>query len=137
MRFLVLWVLGALAIFIAGILRAPVGPEFAVYLQPLLSALISGLVLLLALGVGLPIRLRSISRLWHMTLFGPLVAGVFVVLGWIALISFFTSSQRYASVGEITLGLCGLFAIDFGVIHWPHSPRPNQTMQRTPGSRGS
>jgi hypothetical protein len=64
MRYLILWLLGALAIFIAAVFRTSVGPVFAVYLQPLLSLLVSGLVLLLALAVGLPIRLRSISLAW-------------------------------------------------------------------------
>jgi hypothetical protein len=136
MRYLALWLLGAIAIFIAATFRTPMGPEFALYLQPLLSLLISGLVLLLALAVGLPIKLPGVSRAWHGTLVGPLIAGLSAVFGWIALTSFFTSTQRYASLGQITLGLCGLFGVDFGVIHWPQSRKsPNQTLEPTAGRR--
>jgi hypothetical protein len=38
------------------------------------------------------------------TLFGLLTAGLSVVLGWIALIGFFTSSQRYVTVSEVVPG---------------------------------
>jgi hypothetical protein len=119
MRYVALWIVGAVVIFIAAVYKTPVGPVFAVQLQPLLSLLISGLVLLLTFAVGLPIRLRRISHVWHGTLVGLLTAVLFIVVGWIALISFFTSTQRYSSLGGIILGLCGLFAVDFGIIHWP------------------
>ena len=119
MRYLILWFGGAVVIFVAAICKTPVGPEFALRIQPLLSPLVSGLVLLLAAGIGLPIRLHGISRAWNGTLLGALTAGVSVVLGWIALTSFFTT-PHHATTSDAILGLCGLFGIDFGVLHWPN-----------------
>jgi uncharacterized membrane protein HdeD (DUF308 family) len=60
------------------------------------------------------------------------IALLAIILGWIAIITAFTAGQR-ATVGNAILGLCGVIAIDFGILHWPKPKWPNQSLEPTAG----
>ena len=118
MRYLILFLVGAGVIYV-GFLISFTGPEFALTAQPVYSAVLSASALLAALLVGLPTRCAAIARLWHHTLLGVTIALLAIILGWIAIVTAFTTAQR-ATVGNAVLGLCGLLAMDFGILHWPN-----------------
>jgi hypothetical protein len=118
MRQLILFFVGTGIIYV-GFLISFTGPEFALTAQPVYSLVLSAFTLLAALVVGLPTRFGAMPRLWHHTPLGVSVALLTVTFGWIAVIAAFTAAQR-ATVGNATLGLCGLLAIDFGILHWPN-----------------
>ena len=119
MRYLILFLVGAGVIY-ACFLVAFTGPTFALYVQPLLSVLLSGVALFVALFAGLSTRWGAVPRFWHDTPLGASIALLAIVFGWIALIAAFTASDR-ATLSNAILGMCGLTAIDFGILHWPNA----------------
>ena len=118
MRHLILFLVGTGIIYV-GFLISFTGPEFALTAQTVYSLVLSAFTLFGALIVGLPTRFGAMPRLWHCTPLGVSIALLAVTLGWIAIVAAFTAAQR-ATVGNATLGLCGLLAIDFGILHWPN-----------------
>jgi hypothetical protein len=119
MRHLMLFLMGTGVIYV-GFLMSFTGPEFALTAQPVWSALLSALALLAALLVGLPTRWGAIPRLWHHTPLGVSIALLAIILGWIAIVAAFTAAHR-ATFGNAMLGLSGVLAIDFGILHWPNT----------------
>jgi hypothetical protein len=118
MRYLILFLIGTVVIYI-GFLISFTGPEFALTAQLVYSAVLSAFALLAALLVGPPTRYAAIARLWHHTPVGVSIALLTIILGWVALVTVFTAAQR-ATVANAVLGLSGLLAIDFGILHWPN-----------------
>jgi hypothetical protein len=118
MRYLILFLLGTVVIYV-GFLISFTGPEFALTAQPVYSAVLSAFALLAALLVGLPTRYAGIARLWHHTALGVSIALLAIILGWIAIVAALTTAQR-ATVDNAILGLSGLLAIDFAILHWPN-----------------
>jgi hypothetical protein len=131
MRYLILFLIGTLVIY-AGFLISFTGPQFALTAQPVYSAVLSAFALLAALLVGLPTRFAGVARVWHHTPLGVSIVLLAIILGWIAIVIVFTAAQR-ATVGNAILGLSGIIAIDFGILHWPRPNRPNQALQPTAG----
>jgi hypothetical protein len=119
MRHLILFFIGTAVIYV-GFLISFTGSEFALTAQPVYSLVLSAFTLLAALVVGLPTRLGAMLRLWHHTPLGMSIALLAIILGWIALIAAFTASDR-ATLNNAILGMCGLTAIDFGILHWPNA----------------
>ena len=133
MRYLLLWLFG-IAFYIVVVVHSFQGALLSAYmLQPLIGGCISGVAIILAITAGLPLRLRSL-HIWHGTFAGALTAFLSVVAGWIGLMGVLFADHP-EPVHSILLGLCALFAIDFGVINWPDPKRPNQAMQPTTGRR--
>ena len=118
MRYLILFLVGTVVVYV-GFLLSFTGPEFALTVQPVYSAVLSAFALLAALLVGLPTRCAAIARLWHHSPFGVSIALLAIILGWIAIVTALTAAQR-ATVGNAVLGLSGLLAIDFAILHWPN-----------------
>ena len=118
MRYLILFLIGAAVIYV-GFLISFTGPQFALTAQPVYAAVLSAFTLLAALVVGLPTRFGTIPRLWHHTPVGVSIALLAIILGWIAIVAALTAAQR-ATVGNAVLGLSGILAIDFGILHWPN-----------------
>jgi uncharacterized membrane protein len=113
MRYLILFL-----IFV-GFLVSFTGSEFTLTAQPVYSAVLSAFALLAALLVGLPTRCAAVARLWHHSALGVSIALLAIILGWIAIVAALTAAQR-ATVGNAVLGLSGLLAIDFAILHWPN-----------------
>ncbi|MGZ5002856.1 MAG: hypothetical protein ACXWBM_06655, partial [Chthoniobacterales bacterium] len=88
MRYLILW-FGGSAVIYAGFYLTYTGPVFAIYVQPLLSSFISGVVLLLAIVAGLPTRWHVTYHMWHITAVGALTSFAAIVAGWIAIVAAF------------------------------------------------
>jgi hypothetical protein len=63
--------------------------------------------------------LGAIPRLWHHTPIGVSIALLAIILGWIAIVAAFTAAHC-GTFGSAVLGLSGLLAIDFGILHWPN-----------------
>jgi hypothetical protein len=118
MRYLILFLIGTVVIFVA-FLVSFTGPEFTLTAQPVYSAVLSAFALLAALLVGLPTRCAAVARLWHHSALGVSIALLAIILGWIAIVAALTAAQR-ATVGNAVLGLSGLLAIDFAILHWPN-----------------
>jgi hypothetical protein len=118
MRYLILFLIGTVVIYV-GFLISFTGPQFALTAQPVYSAMLSAFALLAALLVGLPTRFAAIARLWHHTALGVSIALLAIILGWIAIVAALTAAQR-ATVGNAMLGLSGLLALDFAILHWPN-----------------
>jgi hypothetical protein len=118
MRYLILFLIGTVVIFV-GFSVSFTGPEFTLTAQPVYSAVLSAFALLAALLVGLPTRCAAIARLWHHSALGVSIALLAIILGWIAIVAALTAAQR-ATVGNAVLGLSGLLAIDFAILHWPN-----------------
>jgi hypothetical protein len=118
MRYLILFLIGMVVIYV-GFLVSFTGPEFALIAQPVYAAVLSACALLAALLVGLPTRCAAIARLWHHSALGVSIALLAIILGWIAIVASLTAAQR-ATVGNAVLGLSGLLAIDFAILHWPN-----------------
>jgi hypothetical protein len=118
MRYLALWLIAAVVIFNGLTDAGYFGPELSLIVVPIWSAALSSGVLLAASLIGLPIRFSAVSRVWHGTALGHVVAALAVALGcffiWVA----FTARQHATSTHAI-LGLCGLIAIEFAVVYCP------------------
>jgi hypothetical protein len=121
MRYVILFLVGSVVIYI-GFLVSFTGPGFALTAQPVYSAVLSAFALLAALFVGLPTRCRAIARLWHHSALGVSLALLAIISGWIAIVAALTAAQL-ATVGNAVLGLSGLLAIDFAILHWPNPKR--------------
>jgi hypothetical protein len=119
MRYLTVFVLGAVIIYV-GFLMSSAGPEFALTAQPVYSAVLSAFALLAPLLVGLPTRCLVIAQHWHHTPLGVSIALFAIIRGWVAVVAAVFSAAQHATVGNVVVGLAGLLAIDFGILHWPN-----------------
>jgi hypothetical protein len=119
MRHLTVFVLGTVIIYV-GFLMSFTGPEFALTAQPVYSAVLSVFALLAALLVGLPTRYPAIAQLWHHTPLGVSIALFAIILGWVAIVTVAFGAAQHATVANAAIGLAGLLAIDFGILHWPN-----------------
>ena len=115
---LILFLIGTIVVYV-GFLVSFTGPEFALTAQPVYSAVLSAFALLAALLVGLPTRYPAIAQLWHHTPLGVSIALLAIILGWVAIVIAFGAAQR-ATVANAVVGLSGLLAIDFAILHWPN-----------------
>jgi hypothetical protein len=116
MRYFALW-LGAAFIIYLGFLDIPSGPDFAFAAAPVYSGVLSSLLLLLALLIGLPGRLPFVSRVWHQTPVGIVAVGASIIAG--VVIAFVYVAAPRPTISNGVLGLCGLLAIEFAIIHFP------------------
>jgi hypothetical protein len=135
MRHFLLFICGAAVIYAGFFVASFTGPVFAFYIQPLLSALLSGLAIVAAMLVGLLTRGRAASRVWHNTPLGVSLALLALVLGWIAIVAAFTASQR-ATISNAILGVCVVYAALprwISVFSTGPPGRPNQSLEPTAG----
>ncbi len=118
MRYFALWFLAGLVIFNGLTDAGYFGPELSLIVVPIWSAALSSGVLLLALLIGLPTRLPAVSRVWHSTSLGIITVAAAVAVGCFFMFMAFTAGQHATGTHAI-LGLCGLVAVAFAVIHCP------------------
>jgi hypothetical protein len=118
MRYLALWFACAVVIYVAFLDTPYTGPELSLVVVPIWSGVLSSFVLLVALLIGLPVRLPAISRIWHQTSLGVIIAGTAMIVGLIIIFTAYNATQR-ATVTNGVRALCGLLAIEFGIIHCP------------------
>jgi hypothetical protein len=117
MRHLIVFVLGTVIIYVA-FLMSFTGPELLTVL-PVYAVILSAFSLLAALLVGLPTRCIAIARLWHHTPLGVSIALLAIIVGWVAIIATFGAARR-ATLANAVVGLSGLIAINFAILHWPN-----------------
>ena len=129
MRYFIAWFAGTLAYFLAMGFTVYDGILSLIF-QPITGAFYSAAFLLVAVLLGLPLRLTTVRSVWHGGIIGVLVAGGLAVLG-IASIFYSLSpghltaqadptSGEMFRTGDLFFGLGGFLSLIFGLAHWPN-----------------